>query len=272
MAFTQVPNKLARTSSVSVYAKAVFLVIASYNPSFPSYKVIVEQTGLSKGTVAKAIKELRDRRLLTYTKGSLRSKKANEYIITHESSWDLVESSVYVVDREIDILVQDDSVIGLCGEPTSVYVVDSNNTKNNTNTICSKPDEPTTIESSNPENKEEQSSVNVVNREKEERLLNMQCNTWKELTAGCNKAYNDIGLDLQQHCILNKLNQDLEVIKYAIDCGIFNNVIKTRLVSMLVNTEGVISEDLLSVLATLHPENAEAIVTEAKTLYPRIAL
>lgn len=84
--FTLVPNKLCRAANISPAAKAVFLLLASYNPSFPSYAHIKTITGLSSKTISKAIKQLKEARMITSTRGNQRNGP-NKYQILDESLW-----------------------------------------------------------------------------------------------------------------------------------------------------------------------------------------
>lgn len=68
--------RLIRESSLSTKARIVALIIASYNPSFPTNKLIAQGTGLSERSVRNAKAEL-------ITAGYLRQKRtynaANHY-------------------------------------------------------------------------------------------------------------------------------------------------------------------------------------------------
>ena len=86
--FTRVPNKLARSPCVSRSAKALYLAIASCNPSFPSYRRLQKWTRMSFTTISKALKELSQLKIISYKKGHAH-RKANEYHLLPEESWSL---------------------------------------------------------------------------------------------------------------------------------------------------------------------------------------
>ena len=56
--FTQVPNDIIRNPKITPAGKTILINIMSYNPSFPSYSMLQKSTGLCKGTISKALKEL----------------------------------------------------------------------------------------------------------------------------------------------------------------------------------------------------------------------
>lgn len=56
--FTRIPNRLIRSEKYDVYDKAVFMCIASCQPSFPSYDSLQKWTGISRERLAKSIKKL----------------------------------------------------------------------------------------------------------------------------------------------------------------------------------------------------------------------
>lgn len=57
--FVAIPHWIARNADISPLAKIVYMVIASFNPSFPSYKRLCKDTGIkSKTTISKCLKEL----------------------------------------------------------------------------------------------------------------------------------------------------------------------------------------------------------------------
>lgn len=57
--FTQVPNYVVRNPKITPYAKAVYLVLRSFNPCFAGYKCIMELTGInSKSTISSCLRIL----------------------------------------------------------------------------------------------------------------------------------------------------------------------------------------------------------------------
>lgn len=86
--FTRIANILVKTPHLSNSAFRLYCYLASYRKSYPSYKRISQDIGIARGTVAKVIKELVQKRLLTYTKG-ISQHRANEYVLTSPGSWHL---------------------------------------------------------------------------------------------------------------------------------------------------------------------------------------
>lgn len=56
--FTRVPNALIYSDKLTTNEKMVYIYISSFNPSFPSMRMIGEKLGLSKTTVLKCVKTL----------------------------------------------------------------------------------------------------------------------------------------------------------------------------------------------------------------------
>ena len=98
--FTQIPNSLLRCSGLDVYDKALFCLLASYNPCFPSYAALSEELDISFGRISKSIKKLLDCSIISYEQGSLKAKKNNEYIILPESDWKLPQTSLHLIERK----------------------------------------------------------------------------------------------------------------------------------------------------------------------------
>lgn len=63
-AFTKIPNRLIRSTKLTANEKAVFMCIAMCNPSFVSYSRIGEWTGLSRPTVWRCVKKLKEMRVI----------------------------------------------------------------------------------------------------------------------------------------------------------------------------------------------------------------
>jgi len=108
--FTQIPNIVFRTPSLSIHAKVVLGYLFTFgNKCYPSYKAISDACNISRPTVAKAIKELKDRNILTYLKGSGTRGVANSYAINKESDWNLVKevNQLITLTSKGDCLVND---------------------------------------------------------------------------------------------------------------------------------------------------------------------
>jgi hypothetical protein len=64
-AFTQIPNRLIRSTKIDVYAKAVYGCLASCNPSFPSYEKISEWTGIKKrDVISRSLRKLEEHHMV----------------------------------------------------------------------------------------------------------------------------------------------------------------------------------------------------------------
>lgn len=63
--FTKIPNHVIKDPSLSPYAKAIYILIKSYSPSYPSYNRIMEQTGIgSRSTINKGLSDLKAKGLI----------------------------------------------------------------------------------------------------------------------------------------------------------------------------------------------------------------
>lgn len=70
--FTRIPNRLIESTQLNVYDKIVYLALAKFNPSFPSYTKIMELTGLSRGRVWKSLRRLEETKVIErYKRGKL---------------------------------------------------------------------------------------------------------------------------------------------------------------------------------------------------------
>ncbi len=57
--FTQIPNYVIRNPKITPFAKAIYLVLRSFNPCFVGYKRIMELTGInSRTTISSCLKIL----------------------------------------------------------------------------------------------------------------------------------------------------------------------------------------------------------------------
>jgi len=57
--FTMIPNIVIRNPKITPYAKAIYIALKSFTPSFPSYRKIMEMTGIgSRTTISSCIKIL----------------------------------------------------------------------------------------------------------------------------------------------------------------------------------------------------------------------
>lgn len=63
--YTKIPNSVARNPNITPHAKAIYLFIRSFSPSFPGYKRILKETGIgSKSTISKSLVELQNLKLI----------------------------------------------------------------------------------------------------------------------------------------------------------------------------------------------------------------
>lgn len=67
--FTMIPNELIRTLKIDHYDKIILIVIASFNPSFPSYETIQKFSGLSRERVWKSLMKLDETGLVRRYRG-----------------------------------------------------------------------------------------------------------------------------------------------------------------------------------------------------------
>lgn len=131
--FTKIENLIIWNSSLSRYAKLLFLSLSSRNPSFPSYRIIARDMSVSsKSVISNALKELVSRRIISYEKGSQTGNLNNRYIINEISIWDL--KTHYKVLQSNSYSLNTECVLHQYQEP--VPIKDSNNTnKNNINNL-----------------------------------------------------------------------------------------------------------------------------------------
>jgi len=72
--FTKIPNAFIESKNFNPMEKLVLLVLARYNPCFPSFTKISEMTGLSRSSVSRAIKSLKRRDAITQYKRKNRER------------------------------------------------------------------------------------------------------------------------------------------------------------------------------------------------------
>lgn len=91
--FTQLPNPILRSETLSIRAKMLWVVLASYNPSRPSQKTLRKLLSEAPGklaspkTVTKAKKELLDQGLvLEIKRGNFQSRLATEYQVMYSAT------------------------------------------------------------------------------------------------------------------------------------------------------------------------------------------
>ncbi len=78
--FTKISNIVIRDPNLSTYAKAIFMLLKSYSPSFPSYSHILKQTGIgSRSTLSKGLSDLEWRRLIRRTKSPTHKSTVYEF-------------------------------------------------------------------------------------------------------------------------------------------------------------------------------------------------
>lgn len=89
--------ELCRCQHITPEVFRIFAVIASYNPSFPSYETIIRAAGgMAKATLSRSIKELCARRMISYQRGFARGR-SNLYVILPTDDWDLTTPSCELV-------------------------------------------------------------------------------------------------------------------------------------------------------------------------------
>lgn len=76
--FTKIPNVIIRNPKITPYAKAIYIALKSFSPCFPSYRRIMEMTGInSKTTISNCIKILVSSGVMRISQNSL--YKSNFY-------------------------------------------------------------------------------------------------------------------------------------------------------------------------------------------------
>lgn len=70
--FVAYPMEVVRSKNLTCEDKTVFLVILSFNPSFPSYDKLCELAGMSRNRLLKSLKNLEERRLIKRIKDGRR--------------------------------------------------------------------------------------------------------------------------------------------------------------------------------------------------------
>lgn len=79
--FTKISNLIIRDPKISPYAKAIYMLIRSYSPSFPSYTCIMNQTGIgSRSTINKALTVLEAMSLIRIIHSSKHKSNLYEFI------------------------------------------------------------------------------------------------------------------------------------------------------------------------------------------------
>lgn len=116
--FTQIPNRLIRSDKISGNAKLVAIVIASFDPSYPSIRKIAKLTGFCRMTVIKYIKILEEHNVIKTD----RSRRNNRYYMYWIGTTDVPIKTQRV--QQID-------PIGTADVPIKVQQMYPNNTKNN---------------------------------------------------------------------------------------------------------------------------------------------
>lgn len=83
----QIPASIVREGRLSSGAKNLLLVLMSYNPSYPSYPVLMTDTGMREKAVRRAIKELLSNNVISYKKGNNKVHKNNVYQVKPQDQW-----------------------------------------------------------------------------------------------------------------------------------------------------------------------------------------
>jgi hypothetical protein len=78
--FVKIPKWIARNSEISPLAKALYMALRSYNPIFPSYDKLSQDTGIKSPTsISKYLKELVYLNLITIHKSGY--NRSNTYFL-----------------------------------------------------------------------------------------------------------------------------------------------------------------------------------------------
>ena len=94
------PNCLSRSGKdLSCIAYRVYGVIASYNPSHPSYTRIQEDSGLSRDSVRAGILELSQYNIISILKKGTAYGQTNEYFINAPDKWNQASPQSKLVDN-----------------------------------------------------------------------------------------------------------------------------------------------------------------------------
>lgn len=91
--FTKISNFIIRDPNLSPFAKAIFILIKSYSPSYPSYSRILLETGIkSRSTVSKGLSELKAKNLIRVIDSP--SHKSNLYEFPIPKKMDSISSYI----------------------------------------------------------------------------------------------------------------------------------------------------------------------------------
>lgn len=128
--FIRVPRPILDVEGMSDSSFRVYCTLASFDPCYPGYDDLMKLTGQSRGTVSKAIKFLRQRRMIEYRKGGSLRGTNNRYSLCSIGKWDW-DGSRYELAHESDYRQQ---------------VHDLNSTESNSRTTLSSDSEPQTVQ------------------------------------------------------------------------------------------------------------------------------
>lgn len=101
--FVQYPLRLARCGrQVSSKAKVIFVCITSYNPSYPSFSQIAEDSGYSREAIRNALEELEIKNVVDVIHGKKiegERRENNRYRARHPSQWQLDKKVIRPSDK-----------------------------------------------------------------------------------------------------------------------------------------------------------------------------
>ena len=101
MFYTKINNDLLRNENLKANTKILLLVIMSYESkegySYPSHSRLMKETGLSKSTLIKCLKELEE---LGYITSEKTAGNNNKYFIDKKNSASYIYNYLYYQARE----------------------------------------------------------------------------------------------------------------------------------------------------------------------------
>lgn len=100
--FVKIPKWVARNSQISPIAKALYMAIKSYNPSFPSYSRLCKDTGInSHTTIRKYLIELVHLNLITIQKSGF--NRSNTYLIVNSPFNGVTSQKMKVTSSDFEV-------------------------------------------------------------------------------------------------------------------------------------------------------------------------
>lgn len=89
--FLKLPHSIAKSKGLSLSEFRVLIYIMCFDPSYPSHALIAKETGLNKNTVNKALRGLKLKNVIVWSKGNSRGK-SNRYKFNPKHLWKLTEN------------------------------------------------------------------------------------------------------------------------------------------------------------------------------------